>query len=292
MNTAYCGKLCTQCAYKEKLGCCGCIGESGEGIVCLCRIVECCREKGYASCEACSSFESCDRVKDCEKVPQIRLEQREKEKKKRDSELQESVFWGKWLWILFLLIIPSTVASLLKLDIAENGGSWIESAGQALEWISALAYGSILIKLSKVGTRYRTAGICTVISAVLLIITEAASAKVLQENMELAAMIPTAIIALVGTYYEFTAHSQAAGKAGSKLSEKWQSLWVWYIGLNLGLFFGSFILLFLGVFGVIIFMGLTIGIIAVSVVKLVYLYKMAKFFRNRAEILGGNCEIN
>ena len=86
-------------------------------------------------------------------MPQIRLEQREKEKKKRDSELQESVFLGKWLWILFLLIIPSTVASLLKLDIAENGGSWIESAGQALEWISALAYGSILIKLSKVGTK-------------------------------------------------------------------------------------------------------------------------------------------
>ena len=61
-----------------------------------------------------------------------------------------------------------------------------------------------------------------------------ASAKVLQENMELATMIPTAIIALVGTYYEFTAHSQAAGKASDKLSEKWQSLWVWYIGLNLG----------------------------------------------------------
>ncbi len=289
MNTAYCGKICTQCAYKEKLGCCGCIGERTG---CLCRIAECCREKGCTSCKACSSFESCDKVKDCEKVPQIRLAQREKEKKTRDSELQESVFLEKWLWILFLLIIPSTVASLLKLDISGDGGSWMASAGQALEWISALAYGIILIRLSKVGGRYRTAGICTVISAVLLIITEAASAKVLQEDLELAAMIPSAIIALAGTYYEFTAHSQVAGKAGSKLSEKWQSLWVWYIGLNLGLFFGSFILLFLGVLGIIIFMGLAIGVIAVSIVKLVYLYRMAKFFRKRTDILRGNCEMN
>lgn len=93
MNTAYCGKLCTQCAYKEKLGCCGCIGESGEGIVCLCRIVECCREKGYASCEACSSFESCDRVKDCEKVPQIRLEQRKKKKRSGTLSCRNLFFW-------------------------------------------------------------------------------------------------------------------------------------------------------------------------------------------------------
>ena len=69
--------------------------KSGEGIVCLCRIVESLQGKGAMPLvRACSSFESCDRVKDCEKVPQNSVGAKGKRKKSGTLSCR-NLFFGK-----------------------------------------------------------------------------------------------------------------------------------------------------------------------------------------------------
>ena len=64
------------------------------------------------------------------------------------------------------------------------------------------------------------------------------------------------------------------------LSEKWIRLWKWYMGTFLGIIGGTVLAVMIPLIGMIIVLGATIGTMVVSVVKIVYIYKTAKAFRN------------
>ena len=70
------------------------------------------------------------------------------------------------------------------------------------------------------------------------------------------------------------------------LSEKWRKLWRWYVGLLIAAAAGILIL-FMGlmafavlIIGAVVILAAAIGILVVGILKLVYLYRTAKVFRN------------
>ena len=64
-----------------------------------------------------------------------------------------------------------------------------------------------------------------------------------------------------------------------ELAGKWRLLWKWWIGLLLGLFGCIFLALISAILGLLAILADAIGLLVVGIVKLVYLYRTAKRFR-------------
>ena len=186
---------------------------------------------------------------------------------------------GKWLWIIFWLIIPSTIGSIMAHETTAKILPGLVMPGQIINAICSLTYGAILLKLGSEEDRYRTAGICALIaggvSAVVAIITVAAE----EATWTLLFTLPAAVVAMVGEYNEYMAHSTVLSGVDNELSEKWEVLWKWYIGLFLGMFGCIIVMLIIPILGAIAILGCAIGTVVVGIMKLVYLYRTAKIFR-------------
>ena len=58
-----------------------------------------------------------------------------------------------------------------------------------------------------------------------------------------------------------------------------RQLWKWYIGMTLGLLGSILLMLIIPILGLLVALVTAIGTIVVSILKLVYLYRTAKVFR-------------
>lgn len=92
-------------------------------------------------------------------------------------------------------------------------------------------------------------------------------------------IIPAMIVSLVGEYNEYSAHAEVVGDVAPVLSDKWTGLWKWYIGMTLGLLGSILLMLIIPILGLLVALVTAIGTIVVSILKLVYLYRTAKVFR-------------
>ena len=86
-------------------------------------------------------------------------------------------------------------------------------------------------------------------------------------------------MALVGEYFEYAGHAALTEPVSTGLSQQWERLWKWYIGMFLALM-GSLVLsLLLSFVGFLLALAAAIGFWVVSIIKLVYLYRTAKLFK-------------
>lgn len=279
MTETYCGKSCAECTQKEQLNCSGCKTGPGRQFGGDCELAKCIRDKGHKTCDTCSYKGNCGTLRSRDNMPDYRRRKIEAEEKRKAAIAKRAPVLGKWLWIIFWLIIPSTIGSLMANESTAKILPGLFMPGQIINAICSLTYGAILLKLGSEEDRYRTAGICALIAG-----ASSALAAIVNGGFEgatwiLIFTIPAAIIALVGEYNEYMAHSAVLSGVDNELSEKWEVLWKWYIGLFLGIFGSILVMLIIPVLGAIAVIGCTIGTVVVGILKLVYLYRTAKIFR-------------
>ena len=197
---------------------------------------------------------------------------------KKISE-REAHFLGKWLMILFWLVVPSTIAGILGNEkIVSDYGLWL--TGNIIGIICSLVYGLILMKLSSAEESYKTAGICLLVGAAGTFLGFILGLTMNQAATALLVMIGLVnlVVGLYGTYAEFEAHSEVLKGLDDELSEKWLKLWKWYLWSLIGLI-SCILLIFISlILGCILCICAVIGIIIVSILKLVYLYQTSAFF--------------
>lgn len=279
MAETYCGKSCIECTHKAALNCPGCKTGPGRQFGGDCELAKCLRDKGHESCDTCSYKGNCGTLRSRDHLPDYRRRKIEAEEMRRAAIAKRAPVLGKWLWIIFWLIIPSTIGSLMSNETTAKILPGLFMPGQVINAICSLTYGAILLKLGSEEDRYRTAGICALIaggvSAVVAIITGSAEEAI----WTLLFTLPAAVVAMVGEYNEYMGHSAVLSGVDNELSEKWEVLWKWYIGLFLGMFGSLLVMLIIPILGAIAILGCAIGTIVVSILKLVYLYRTAKIFR-------------
>lgn len=280
MAETYCGKNCADCTHKETLSCPGCMAGPGRPFSGDCSIAACCREKGHQQCTTCGFSENCGTFRSKAFMPEYRRKVSEEEIMRAESIAKSAQVLGKWLWILFWLIIPSTVAGILINENIAGSNPSMYALGQGVRAVCSVLCGAILIRLSSEEERYRTAGICALISAAASVLIVLVSGGGETPTWTLLISIPATIVSLVGEYHEFTAHSIILTDLDSEQSEKWSSLWRKYIGMY-GAMLGSILIMVISVtLGSLVLLGACIGLVVVSVIKLVYLYRTAKSFRD------------
>lgn len=186
---------------------------------------------------------------------------------------------AKWMRILFWLIIVSTVANLFTSENVTNAAPPLASAGQIMNIAANAAYGVVLLKIASESMNYRNSAICRFITAAVAI-----AVIPISDNTEFFIAIPVVILSIVmdmvGEYYEFMGHAEVLRGADRTLSYKWLTLWKWYIGTFLGMIGGTVLAVMIPLIGLIVVLASTVGTLVISIVKIVYIYKMAGVFRN------------
>ena len=279
MAETYCGKTCAECTKREELNCQGCKAGPGRQFGGDCELAKCVRDKGHETCDTCGFKGNCGTLRSRESMPDYRIRKIEAEAMRKAAIAKRAPVLGKWLWIIFWLVIPSSIGSIMSHETTAKILPGLVMPGQIINAICSLTYGAILLKLGSEEDRYRTAGICALIaggvSAVVAIITVAAE----EATWTLLFTLPAAVVAMVGEYNEYIAHSAVLSGVDNELSEKWEVLWKWYIGLFLGMIGCILLMLIAPVLGAIVILGCAIGTVVVGILKLVYLYRTAKIFR-------------
>jgi len=279
MAETYCGKSCEECTKKEQLNCSGCKTGPGRQFGGDCELAKCVRDKGHETCETCGFKGNCGTLRSRESMPDYRIKKIEAEAMRKAAIAKRAPVLGKWLWFIFWLIIPSSIGSIMAHETTAKILPGLFMPGQIINAICSLIYGAILLKLGSEEDHYRTAGICALIAGASSALAAMINGGSDGTTWILIFTIPAAIVAIVGEYNEYMAHSAVLSGVDNELSEKWEVLWKWYIGLFLGMFGCIIVMLIIPILGAIAILGCAIGTIVVGILKLVYLYRTAKIFR-------------
>lgn len=276
MAETNCGKSCVECTYREELNCPGCKAGPGKPYGGECELARCCRGKGHEVCQTCNLQNGCNHYRGRERMPEYRLRHIQAQKAHYEAVSKRAPVLGRWLWILFWLMVPTNIAGLMTDDNVVKLLPQLYTPGVILEAACALAYGLILLKLSGIEEKYRTAAICTMITGGISLLLSALPSG---DTGSLLLAIPSAIAAIVGVCYEFPAHSKVLEGVDNDLSDKWMGLRKWYI-ISLALTLGSIlVILIIPVLGLLVLLAGGISALVVTITKLVYLYRTAKVFR-------------
>lgn len=278
MAETYCGKNCDDCAAKAQLNCCVCKSGPGNQLSGDCELAKCVRDKGHETCDTCSHNSGCRTLRKRDRMPDYRIQEMEANQRKAAALARRAPILGKWLRIIFWLFIPSAISGLMSHETMTQLLPALYMPGEIISAVCAIAYGAILLKLGHEESRYRTAGICTLIAAVAGGIASVVHGVSDGATWILVFTIPAAIVALAGEYNEYMAHAAVLSGVDDALSKNWEMLWKWYIGLFIGLFGCMLIILILPILGLIAVLAAAIGVTVVSILKLIYLYRTSKIF--------------
>jgi hypothetical protein len=263
---------------KEELNCSGCKSGPGRALTDGCKLAECCRTKGHDQCTTCEFKSGCGLLRGRHQEPEHRKQRIQDEQENREALAKRSVGLGKWLWILFWLVVPATVASLLKTDFVKNISPDVYRFGRIMGIVMSLLYGCILLRLSYATDRYRKAGIYLLISVGVAVATLLISDNDL-EYLSVLLALAAAVISLVGEYNEYQGHATVLVGADNALSQKWEELWKWYIRCMLAIIGSVLLVLIFPLIGALLALAGSLGLIVIEILKLVYLYQTANVFR-------------
>ena len=170
--------------------------------------------------------------------------------------------------------MPNVIASIMTNSTFETNAPTVYFIGNILSIIVTLIYGYILLQLSKEEALYKPAAICRFAAlaiSVVIIFTDV-------NAIILITGIVSIIIMLIGEYNEYKGHANILVGIDDVLSEKWNNLWKWYIGVIVTVVFGIFFMFISIVLGALVVIAGVIGVIVVGITKLMYIYRMAEKF--------------
>ena len=192
------------------------------------------------------------------------------------------------LWPLLWLVVPGTIAGFLSDEALSAHWPDLASLGEILGILCSVVYGLLLLSLAKVNGGYRAAGACTLFVVAAGVIVQVLGGSGDPHNVERSiALILTflsGVAALVGEYTECTSHAEVLEPVDLELSGKWRRLWKWYIGTYLGSVGSIVVVMIFGPLGLLVMLASIIGMMVVAILKLVYLWRTARTFREYEEM--------
>ena len=203
-----------------------------------------------------------------------------------NRETTASLVWR--LDALLWLVVPGTIAGLMSDEALSAHWPDLASLGEILGILCSVVYGLLLLSLAKVNGGYRAAGACTLFVVAAGVIVQVLGGSGDPHNVERSiALILTflsGVAALVGEYTECTSHAEVLEPVDLELSGKWRRLWKWYIGTYLGSVGSIVVVMIFGPLGLLVMLASIIGMMVVAILKLVYLWRTARAFREYEEM--------
>lgn len=274
--STYCGKDCSDCSYKEELNCSGCKMGPGRVIDGDCKLARCCRDKGHETCETCMNKRNCGMWLDKGSMARRRIETIEEEAKKKEENIVTAQSLAKWVKILFWLLIPMELFTLLGHERVIAIFPVLELPSAVASAVVEMIYAGVLYRMAKEKAVYKRPALLLGIGAIfglLGLLTPDENAWMLLVS------IPLLVISFVATYFEYTAHAAVVAPFDLELSENWHKIWKWSLYSIIGIFASVFLLLIVPILGGLAMLGCAILLVVTFILKYVYLYRMMKLFQ-------------
>ena len=279
MADTYCGKECEACTHRESLHCPGCKAGPGRIGADDCELAACCRGKDHETCESCIFKGNCATRMNRNAIPLNRQNRQTLEAERNAAIARCAPLMGTYVWYIFWLLVPNILGALLR---SFGDGTVLYWLGTAAQLLCAVANGVMLMKLTPLSPLFRAAGLCTLISYVgnTLVNTLTSNSTLL---LRLLLLIVLLVVSLVGEYKTYYGFADVLDKCDALRAEKWRKLWYWQLG-SLGALAVSIVFLLLFLFsvptlGLILLLAAAVFSVVVGIMKYVYLYQTAKFFR-------------
>lgn len=145
----------------------------------------------------------------------------EAEEARRAAIAKKAPFFAKWMWILFLMIIPDSLHAIITLDSFVEKFPRMLLIGYAFGLVCTVVNGLILIKMSEKEYQYKIAGVFFIIGNV---INTAIELFEISEAWSLFMLIPAFVLGMIATYHEFMGHASAMREIDDTISAKWRKL--------------------------------------------------------------------
>ncbi len=284
MSETYCGKSCESCSWKYKLNCPGCQKGPGRPLSGDCEIAKCCRNKSHNTCATCSDSSYCAKWRGRADEPKYRMERIEQEKEDDTYLHKMAPMLAKWLWIIFCLSIIAVIANLATSSAIKERVPNLYIGGTVISTVTKIVIAFILIKLSPVSGTFVKAGVYMMISCVLGFIdifipdTEWAF-----ELLSALIAIPNLIFTLMSDYNLYTGYSDIMLNADDTLAAKWDELWTWTKRVMIGMIIDIILIMLAPLLGTILLIVCVIGILIISIIRLVYQYQSAMVYKSIKE---------
>ena len=290
MAETYCGKSCGECESREMLNCPGCKVGPGRQLHGDCELARCCRTKGHETCDTCGFKGNCGTLRGKDHMPAYRRRKAEAQASYEAAILQRAPLLGKWLWVMFWIIIVYNVIHLFTNESVIKLIPQLYWPGILIGTLCTAAIGLIFLLLSGTDDHYRIAGIYTVISAGVQIMNGFFSGMEADAGWTLLISIPALIVTFIGKYHQFVGHETVLTGVDNRLADNWINLWKWYL-ITFGVTMGSLLLVFVvPVIAVLLTLAGAIGAFVVGILEIVYLYKTASCFRNYTSAIAQKAE--
>lgn len=270
----FCGQSCQTCSKKEAMNCPGCSQGPGKMIGCECELAKCCRSKGHKTCETCTSHFGCGKYLRRHTLAEERQKRRQAEHERKMALAEKAAIMSEFYKRLFWLFVPSTIGSLLANELVQGWSTTLYYIGVVLSHGTNILYAILLFGMASYEERYRKAGIYgLVVSGINLLIAFAGAET---GDLSLLLSIPLAVLGLLYTYNEYTAHSEFFDQLELGLSDSWRALWKAYIVLICVTIGGAFLVIISAGLALVAVVIGAIGLVVVSIIKLVQLWHSAK----------------
>lgn len=186
---------------------------------------------------------------------------------------EHALLLGKYLPILFWILIATAAVGLVT-----------NRTGDVLNAVKLLAQsaatGWVMLKLSRVHSGYRLAGILDIAGGVIGFITELLPADGNAVGLLILVLIPSLVLSFVAMYQEYNAHADVMEDMDVEFARKWRALWKWTVGLLIGLVPCLVLVVGAAGFGLLVMLLDAIGLVVTAVLYAVYLWRMAKRFQS------------
>lgn len=183
-------------------------------------------------------------------------------------DLANATLLHKWTDILFKIIIASVVFNLITNLMSD--GSAIRIVTNIVESLINIAYGCVLVLISKTNKKYFISGIA-LIAYKLVYLFNLYIIKPEDKITVLAISLGIIVVGMWGEYNEFIAHAEVLANYDEAMSDKWVKLWNWYI-ISMCVTIGGLFL------STVISLIATIVVIVISILKIIYLRKTKEVY--------------
>ncbi len=273
---SYCGKDCNTCAHREETSCPGCLNGPGGRYYQGCEIGICCRTLHRSACEGCTTYDECLKRKNSPIMPQLRAKREQEEKERVKARKRRAQFLKKWLWVIFLLLIPRFIAAIFADEVFGSLFPVMRYIGEVVLIICSVAKGLIYLRLTPFDRHMKEAGLYYIgiagVELFLLLLTGGRVADV----VKILTLLPAMALELFCLYHECYGNSGIIYEFDSDLSDNWIKLWRSFgLAIVAGLLSIPALLIFRSL-GVIVLLVSGLGTIVCGVWRLILQYKSAK----------------
>jgi len=282
MPETFCGKSCAYCNVKEEVNCPGCLAGPGNLISGDCPISYCCRQKGRSDCFSCEVKTNCVNWNCRETMPEYRKQWNAARAAEKIYIAQHAPVMAKCFTTLFIAILISNISFPFTSIGLFQTNPLLFILCSVCSCLSYFIYAFVLFRLSVIYKRYSYAGLCADIIAIHHLLEIVLFQNDSTAWFGLLSLITYAAMMVEG-YHFFKATSEALNGVDDDLSAKWSRLWKWYKCSMIGPL-ASFILILIPILGFLVLAASMIGIFAVYIIKLIYVFKTVKAFKRFTEI--------